>query len=161
MKTKTIAGHLKRSRLFKHFDSGELGKLALMVEVRTLNPGQKIYDEGELGEGMYIIAQGEVILSMQIDDEAREISHLAPVSSFGEMGVLSPSKRLLSARAVEEVVLLELTFGTLRMLETSDPQLALRVLAQLRLRLSEVIGRCDGMIKNLFKELLAVTDAAA
>jgi len=65
-----------------------------------------IFNEGDLGNEMYIIQKGKVGLFKSTKDETLELSVLGVSSFFGEMALLGDSHRSATAKAIENSDLL-------------------------------------------------------
>lgn len=154
LNSKQIAGTLRRCVQLGELDAQELTTLAQMVEVRAFDPGEAVYEPDDDGGSMFVVSSGKVEFYVPLDERRRVIGLIGPVNSFGELGLLLPGARMLGARAIDEVTAFELTAGSLKMLETSDPSLALKIIAALRARGVEVLAELRPLITSLFVETL-------
>lgn len=102
--------------------------------------GEVIFNEGDIGDEMYIVADGQVEILLNFDSE--EPLHLATVESgsyFGEMSVLDRDPRSAAARVTEDARLFVLKGEQLKELIYVMPEIAFtifRVLSE-RLRRSD------------------------
>jgi CRP-like cAMP-binding protein len=83
--------------------------------------GDKIYDEGEAANNMYVILQGEVEIGVADVKET-----LGRGAMFGEMGLLEGSPRVGYAKALTEVHLLPVDEGQFVQIVHDQPLFALR-----------------------------------
>ena len=59
-----------------------------------------IFEEGTTGDGLYVVAEGEVEISASLDGGAhRPVSRLGPGEAFGEMAFIESKPRSATARA--------------------------------------------------------------
>jgi di/tricarboxylate transporter len=65
-------------------------------------PDTIIVREGETADSLYLLARGEVELSVSVDGAERSLRTIAAPATFGELGLLLP-QRTASVRAVTEV----------------------------------------------------------
>lgn len=101
---------ISSSPLFEMLSSSELAHLAELAEQRRYTAGEPVFEEGELGDSLYVIVQGEVeVVRRDGAGEARPLSVLGPPSFFGEMSVIDKEYRSATVRARTEAVLLRLT----------------------------------------------------
>lgn len=73
---------------------------------RTFKPGETIYQQGDLGERVYVITKGEVdVLLVEDDGGETVVEHFGEGDHFGEMALLSesPEPREFSVRAATNV----------------------------------------------------------
>jgi putative ABC transport system ATP-binding protein len=71
---------------------------------RQFMPGEVIIREGEVGEELFLISEGEV----EIDREGREVARLGPGDFFGELALMSGNPRnanVVATRPVDTYVL--------------------------------------------------------
>ncbi len=125
---------LKTADLFAETPDHILSEVATRTREVRLDAGRTLIREGELGDRMYILVAGEVL----IHRGDHEIARLGRRTVLGEMGVISSSARSASATATEDTVLLSLDQETLDELMGSQPEVTraiLRVLVR-RLRAS-------------------------
>ncbi|HET7678030.1 MAG TPA: cyclic nucleotide-binding domain-containing protein [Candidatus Limnocylindrales bacterium] len=97
----------------------------------TFAPGQRIVSQGQLGNGLYLIASGAA--RVQRGDEV--LARLGPGEVFGELAVIDQMPRSASVVAEEPTTCLALASWDFLELVESDPKLALGVLRVLASRL--------------------------
>jgi CRP/FNR family transcriptional regulator, cyclic AMP receptor protein len=105
---------LSSSPLFEMLSNEELTCVAELLQPLRLAAGQHVFEEGELGDCLYVIGQGEI--EVQVRDpagEQRTFALLTPPEFFGEMSVLDKEHRSASARARTHAELLFLSAGDL------------------------------------------------
>ena len=103
---------LKNSTLFENVNARDLYYIAQICEDVTLKAGDVLFEEGEPGDTMYIIARGEV----EIYQGAHKIAVSRTGDPIGEIALLDDKPRTASARAVTDTDLLAIDsnsfFGT-------------------------------------------------
>ena len=62
-----IASALERCEIFRCLEKHDIKKIAELCWVEMFNPGEYIFRQGELGENIYVIAEGHVFLERAID----------------------------------------------------------------------------------------------
>lgn len=100
--------------LFVNLTPAELQIVDGLLHERNYLDGEVIFDEGEEGQAIYIIAQGEVLICRQGPGErganeqaaprrrqgdSGRVAQLGPGSFFGELALLDDSPRSAQARA--------------------------------------------------------------
>lgn len=102
---------LKRTGLFSNVDPSQLQEMTLRVSRITYRDGERIVEEGDLGDAFYVIDRGAVRIST-LETNAREIvlARLDPGQYFGEQALFDeiPSRRNASATAIADTDLLRL-----------------------------------------------------
>jgi CRP/FNR family cyclic AMP-dependent transcriptional regulator len=106
---------------------------------RQYAPGEAICRQGELGDCMYVVQSGEVVVTRRGEGAGSVLALLGPGETFGEMAVLSRQPRSATVRALGHARVLTLDRrASLRRLH-EDPSLASRILQQM----SERVRRLD------------------
>jgi hypothetical protein len=80
----------KNAPVFQGLDNAELDKLAELMKNQSYQPAEIIINEGEEGDKMFVILEGEATVSLK-DGTMLEI--LSPGDMGGEMSLLSGSRR--------------------------------------------------------------------
>lgn len=97
---------LRNVPIFKDLDLNGLKLLGIMADEIFINKDEKIFSEGDKGEALYIIAEGKIRI---YKENKGEIALLSEKNYFGEFAVLSSEKRMASAIAVEDTLLIRIT----------------------------------------------------
>lgn len=99
--------NLTRIPLFAIFEPGALRMLAFSSETRLLRAGDQLFQKGEESDGGYILTMGSVALATH--DDGRPPAHvLRPWALIGEIALVSPSRRPVTARALEPSTVLRI-----------------------------------------------------
>ena len=99
-----ICEFLKGVEAFKNLTPHELTNVAERMTRRQYMPGEIIIHEGEVGEELFLISEGEV----EVDREGREVARLGPGDFFGELALMSGNPRnanVVATRPVDTYVL--------------------------------------------------------
>jgi hypothetical protein len=94
----------REAPLFRYLNYRELVALMNLTKTRTVSPGETIVQEGEPGEMLYVLLEGEA----RVVKGGHEIARLPKGSHFGEMSLFTNAPRWASAIAVGPVRLLTL-----------------------------------------------------
>ncbi len=102
---------LSKIPLFSVLPVDELDHLQSMLQVKTLQPGEILFREGEPGEHFYILTDGELeILLGAGTQEELLLNTLRPGEYLGEMSLIIPGgERTATARASKKAVLLAMS----------------------------------------------------
>lgn len=91
---------LNTSKLFSGMLAAELPALEQTARLQVYKAGDNIFQEGDPGDGLYIIVEGEVQITCLVgQDQRRVLSQLGAGDFFGEMAVLDSQPRSATATA--------------------------------------------------------------
>lgn len=141
METGTIIDTLKATQLFRSLPRGELHSLAKSLHPMTLTHGEILFREGDPGDHLFIIGEGnlEIIKAMDTPSE-RILSVHGPGACIGEMSLFAlDGTRSASVRASGTVHVFQMNRHTFDHLLARQPKLAyemVRVLSE-RMKSSE------------------------
>ena len=108
---------LKSVDLFKDIHGEVLSKVAQISEEIHTDLDQKIFDDGDQGDSMYVIINGKV----SITKNKKEITLLGPGSCIGEMALLDQEPRSADAICIEDSTLLKINqIGFYELLASND-----------------------------------------
>lgn len=120
---------LKQAAIFADLDDEELEKVAEVCKEQSFKFGQTIFKEGEPGNRLYLIAEGEVRISRQVPGTGEEaLTVLKPGACFGEMAVFDRSERSTDAIANTDCRLITITRSDFEMLLDFNRDLAYKIL---------------------------------
>lgn len=120
---------LRQTAIFADLDDTELGKVADICREQTYQPGETVFKEGDPGNRLFLIAQGEVRISRQIPGSGEEaLAVLKTGACFGEMAVFDRSERSTDAISNGGCTLATISRSELEMLLDFEPDVAVKVL---------------------------------
>ena len=127
--TPGVAALLKTVPLFKDLDESELSAVAELCREERFVSGAYIFREGESGNRLYLITEGEVRISRDVPGSGEEaLAVLKPGAAFGEMAVFDRSERSTHAISNGGTVVLTITRADFEMLLDFNRELAYKVL---------------------------------
>lgn len=101
---------LSGSSLFDMLSDEELGAIAALARPVSIAAGEVLFEEGTLGDSLYIVAQGEVEVTARDASGASScLTTLGPQQVFGEMSLIDKEYRSATVRAKTACELLHLT----------------------------------------------------
>ena len=112
---------------------------------RLYEPGECIVKQGEVGDCMYIVQQGEVEVILDSPSGEILLSTLRPGDVFGEMALFTKQPRSATTRTRGRARVLTIDKRTFLKRVHEDPSLAFRILQ----KMSERIQHLDGEIQRL------------
>jgi len=110
METQAKRAILAESPLFDNLLTTELTMLADLFTFKTYSAGEVVFDEGNVGDSMYVIAEGSVeVLRKNPAGDLQPIAVLQAPQFFGERSLIDKAYRSATVRANEGAKLLQLT----------------------------------------------------
>ncbi len=116
---------------------------------RIYQPGEDIVREGEAGDCMYVIQQGEADVLRRLDGAQTVVDRMGAGDIFGEIAIVEETVRTSTVRAATEVHAITVDRETFLRRVREDPTLALNVLRVVAGR----VRRLDSEIARLKQEL--------
>lgn len=99
---------LLETPIFEKLDELELSEVLKVLQIRRARDGQLVFKEEDVGDGWYVVYEGEVIITKTDPGKPeRVVAILGPRSCFGEMAVLDGSHRSATVRTRGETILLK------------------------------------------------------
>ena len=138
--------------LFAGLDGEEMAVLMTLLERKELAHGDTVFNEGDVGDCLYLIARGAVSIKLQLTDEnrARRLATFAPGVFFGEMAMLEGERRSADAFAKgERVVLYTLSAERLTQILQQRPQLGIKLYHNLSRELAVRLRVTSGALRAL------------
>ncbi len=133
-----ILARLRRIPFFASLSESALTELAAQAPLRAVAEREILFYEGDAGTSLYIVLDGEIQITHQLNGTAVRLGAIAAGDFFGEMALFDDAPRSATACAVCPALLLEIHSRAFYQLLYSNPQIAddaLRVLSS-RLRAS-------------------------
>lgn len=155
MQSDDIAGILGACEFFKGLDPKQIADIAPLCRPCRFDAGDTIYRQGGLGEEIFIIADGQVLLERAVSVGPRKGT--VPVAFLGRGKIIGawstllsePHMLMLSAVCKRPALLLAIRGVELRERMTRDIALGFRILEKLCLMLRDRVQVTLGALDNL------------
>lgn len=133
---KRTTGFLQNVPLFQGLNHRQLESLAKRMVERVYAAGQPIVNQGQGGEGFFVIVSGKAEAFRQRADGIKaEVNNFGPTDFFGELALLDDGPRTASVIAQEPTECLVLTrWDFLTALREDDAEMAIVILQELAKR---------------------------
>lgn len=129
-----MAERLRRVQHFHHFSMNDLTAIVSQGQMRRFRTGEVIFQEGEPCSGMHVLLRGQVHLrKMGPLGQTNILSIIKPVIMFNEVAVLDGGVNPLSAQAVEDCLIWQISYDSFQLLLQRYPSMGLgllKILAQ-------------------------------
>ncbi|HEX7531105.1 MAG TPA: DUF1003 domain-containing protein [Pyrinomonadaceae bacterium] len=132
------AQSLARIPLFKRLEAHELEHLAEDVDQVNYKAGETIFNEHDLGDGLYVVEAGSVrIWVMDEDVQDVTLAELKPGDFFGELAVLDRGERSSTATALVDTHLHKLSSDAFQKFLIEHPDAAVDVICEIAQRMRQ------------------------
>jgi CRP-like cAMP-binding protein len=116
--------------IFRDCNRQELEILKLYLHERHYLAGEIVFDEGEVGEGVYIVISGKFSATRKGMLKKKKLGEILPGECFGEIALLEATPRLATVVAEEASVVLAMFRPELERLAEARPRLGFKVAVQ-------------------------------
>ena len=132
------AQSLARVPLFKRLEAHELEHLAEDIDQVNYKAGETIFNEHDLGDGLYVVETGSVRIWV-MDEDVSEVTlaELKPGDFFGELAVLDRGERSSSATALTDIHLHKLSSDAFQEFLIEHPDCAIDVICEIGARMRQ------------------------
>ena len=113
---------IRRIPMLRFTSDNDIALLLTKVELKTLEAGDIIFEEGDPPDDLYVIHQGFIKISKRDETKQRILSYLSEGDCFGETGVLANTPRSASATAMSRTELLVVPGPQFQILVNANPQ---------------------------------------
>jgi phosphoserine phosphatase RsbU/P len=158
---------LARIPFFTDLPPEELDRLVTEMDIVNLNSGDILFREGDPGEHLYVVVNGELEILMAPDTDDELILNILYQGEYlGEMSLIQPGgHRTASARARGDVVLLSISRTQFRDLLQRHPELSKAMVGVLSQRLDNTnvmtfrdLTEKNRQLQHAFDELKAAQE---
>lgn len=154
-KTKRIQS-LRNVPLFADLTERELGMLADRALSRQYQPGEMIFSEGDPCEGLYVVQTGSVKIFNTSASGREQVLHIEKAGhTLAELPVFDGGNYPASTAAVDPCTLLFISKKDFRALCLERPEMSLKVLKVVSLRLRQLVGIIEELSFTTVRNRLA------
>lgn len=145
---------LRSSTIFNHISETDLSILEKSFNKRTVEKGQFLFRQGDIGDSMIIIAKGQAAILMAVPGhEPQIVDHSNPGDVLGEMSFFDPAPRTASVQAVDRLYVYELDRNVFQSIRSGAPHLARDIMSGI----AEVVsGRLLKMEEQIAHQLHSI-----
>ena len=134
--------HLRNIEIFAELTVNELAAIASVTEETTYDEGSLVFREGESGETLYLVVDGEVKVVKDCNaDKEIELDTITAGDYFGEMALFGDDLRSATIRVAKPSRFLTLSKQELQEIVREYPQIALHVCKVLSGRIRRLHGK--------------------
>jgi len=117
-------GSLRRIKVLAEFSEGQLETFVKFMEVEAVKHWAEIVKQGQTGDAMYLVLEGELRVRLMISGKETIIVTLGPGEFFGEICLFDHGPRSADVVANKDSVLLKVSAPNFQRLLDEEPKLA-------------------------------------
>jgi CRP-like cAMP-binding protein len=140
---------LRSISVFAGLDPASLKLLAFSSTYLTFDDGETLCRQGEPGDSVFVIEEGEVEVAITVDGRPVHLATLRAHDLIGEMGVICNLPRTADVSARGPVKALKIEGDVFLQLVTANPDAALGVMRMLTERLMRFTELYERMKRSL------------
>jgi len=146
---------LSSSFLFKGLSESQLQRLTAAVNEIQVQKGQWLFQEGKIGDRVYVIKSGAVEMLTKVNGEYELPIKIirSKGGCFGTSALVPPHQYSLSAKCAEDATLLEIGREDLEKISTEDSALGCAIMQNLAQHLLARLKETRQELKIHFKTL--------
>ncbi len=158
------AATLSATPLLRELSADDYNTIRPHTHVVTLRRGDRLYDEGDIDDQLYVVIEGKVKLTRTSSDGREVLVRVqGPGDMFGELAMFDPTYRTSNASAVTDARLAAIAHDDLRAVLVDRPAIALLLLKELAQRLRIITDANTNLIftdvpGRVAKALLELSD---
>jgi len=140
---------LKEMALCRALSGTELEAVAAIVETKEIAAGKELFREGDPGDGLYLVATGEIEVVKRGPAGEHSLAKLGPGGVLGEMSLITSEARSATGRARAQTTVLYLPVRKFRVLLESGSTAALKIVAAIAEVLARRLATMNGLVLDL------------
>ena len=149
-----VRASMKRSQLFAELSTESTEHIIQKLRRIKYKQDSVICREGDMGDRLFIIEDGEVTICKDMAWGQREVQRMSAGEVFGEMALISKARRSATVKAVTDTVCLLLDDDDFAMLLEEDSHFAQRVAQILTMRLADLGERSSDDLVHAYRALM-------
>ncbi len=118
-----LSNLMATSPIFKPLDANQRKTLIEQFKSREVPAQEKIIEEGQKGDGLYLLLAGRVEVSRKAENKKQVLAHLKEGDVFGEMSLLTNQPVSATIKALRKSIVLKLPRKTFAEIASTHPQL--------------------------------------
>ena len=118
-----LSNLMATSPIFRPLDGQQRKSLIEQFKSREAPANEKILEEGQKGDGLYMLLSGKVEVSKKTDGKRQVLAHLKEGDVFGEMSLLTNQPVSATIKTLRKSIVLKLPRKTFSEILSTHPQL--------------------------------------
>jgi CRP-like cAMP-binding protein len=150
-------GSLRRIKMLADVEERLLASLLTYLEVVKVAPFGTVVSQGEHGDALFMVLEGEVRARVMIDGRETTLSTMGVGECFGELAIVDQGPRSADVIANQATVLIKVSEAALRKMLAEAPALA----APFALALARVIAHRVRVLTKRYEDSIHFSRTAA
>ena len=142
---------LRHIPMFSKIEPSKLKLLAFTSERLTFQNGQLICEQGDVGDSMYVIVEGDVDVIINLPGGPMTVASLHKNDIVGDLAILCDVPRTATIQATSELTALRISKDLFYRLATEFPQMTIEVMRVIAQRLIKTTNDLQEMQNELDK----------
>lgn len=117
-------GMMRRVKILAEMNDQQLGRFVQFMEVQQVQQFREVVKQGEQGDSMFMVLEGEVRVRLMISGKETTLTTLGAGEFFGEMSLFDQQPRSADVVANKDCVLLKVSLDKFEKLSKEQPDLA-------------------------------------
>ncbi|MFC1610782.1 cyclic nucleotide-binding domain-containing protein, partial [Myxococcota bacterium] len=118
-----LSNLMATSPIFRPLDAAQRKSLIEKFKSREVPANEKILEEGQKGDGLYMLLAGRVEISCKAEGKRKVLAHLKEGDVFGEMSLLTNQPVSANVKTLRKSIVLKLPRRTFTEIVSTHPQL--------------------------------------
>lgn len=118
-----LSNLMATSAIFRPLDAQQRKTLVEQFKSREVPHNEKVLEEGQKGDGLYMLLSGRVEISKTVDGKRKVLAHLKEGDVFGEMSLLTNAPVSANVKTIKKSIILKLPRKTFAEIASTHPQL--------------------------------------
>jgi CRP-like cAMP-binding protein len=135
--------------LASNLTDSQIGVLLEAVQIHEVSAGEALIGEGTASDGLFLLWDGELDISLETVEGAQEVAHVAAGAFLGEVSLLDPGPATATVAAEQGCVALLLTRPKFDHLCAEHPDVTRTLLERLCQVLSSRIRTAEARLDSL------------
>lgn len=140
---------LRQIPMFQKVEQSKLKLLAFTSERLVFQPGQVVCEQGEPGDSMYVIVDGDADVIVNLPTGPLTVAALHKNNFFGEIAILCDIPRTATVKATSRLTTLRITTDLFYRLVSEFPQMTIEIMREIAARLDRTTQDLQATQKEL------------
>ncbi len=118
-----LSNLMATSPIFRPLDANQRRTLIEQFKSREVGANEKLLEEGEKGDGLYLLLSGRAEVSKKVEGRRQVLAHLKEGDVFGEMSLLTNNPVSANIKTLKKSIVLKLPRRVFAEIASTHPQL--------------------------------------
>ena len=141
---------LKNIFLFQTLDEKQTDLIRGLLQEKNYRAGEKIVEEGIVGESLFVICTGRVRVKRELEGESFVLTELGPYDFFGEMSLIDDFPTSATVEALSETTVLKMDRGDFKSVISTNSDLSSKLWESLARSLTMKIRKTGDLVKMYY-----------